>query len=337
MEGGKLMLPQDYRPSLDVRQTQRAIKELREVFQNNLAAALNLQRISAPLFVAAASGLNDNLSGVERPVGFDIPDTGDEVQIVQSLAKWKRQALGEYGFPQGEGMFTDMNAIRRDEKLDNLHSVYVDQWDWEAVIGEDERTEAQLHTTVRRIYGALKAAAAWVAVYWPPIRHDLPHEITVVTAQQLEDCWPGLTPKARENAICREAGAVFIQGIGAPLKSGQPHDGRAPDYDDWALNGDILVWHEPLQCAMELSSMGIRVDAPTLQAQLEAAGSTDRAGLPFHRALLEGRLPQTMGGGIGQSRLCMFLLKKAHIGEVQASVWPREMMRDCREQGIALL
>ena len=337
MEGSKLMLPVDYTPQLGVRQTQKAIKELREVFQNNLAAALHLQRISAPLFVSADSGLNDNLSGVERPVGFDIPDTGDNVQIVQSLAKWKRQALGVYGFPQGEGMFTDMNAIRRDERLDNLHSVYVDQWDWEAVIDESDCTEDKLRDTVDKIYGALKAAAAWVAVYWPPISHDLPHAITFITSQALEDRYPGLTPKEREHAICQECKAVFIQGIGAPLRSGQPHDGRAPDYDNWALNGDILVWHEPLGCAIELSSMGIRVDAPTLNHQLIASGTQARVALPFHQALLAGTLPQTMGGGIGQSRLCMFLLKKAHIGEVQASVWPRDMIEQCREKGIMLL
>ncbi len=337
MDASKLMLPKGYKPVLNVRQTQKAIKELREVFQDNLAAALGLQRVSAPLFVSADSGLNDNLNGVERPVGFDIPDTGDYVQVVQSLAKWKRLALKEYCFPAGEGMYTDMNAIRRDETLDNLHSVYVDQWDWELVIDRNERTAEKLKETVRKIYSAMKATATFVEVRYPPITHDMPHEITFITSQQLEDMFPGLTPKQREHEICKKHGAVFIMGIGGRLTSGSPHDGRAPDYDDWSLNGDILLWSPVLGCSIEMSSMGIRVDEQTMRRQLELSDTAERAGLPFHSALLRGELPQTMGGGIGQSRLCMYMLKTAHIGEVQASVWPREMIAMCRDAGVNLL
>lgn len=337
MDAGKLYIPAGYRPTLDVRQTQQAIKILRELFQNKLAYALNLQRISAPIFVPTDSGLNDNLNGVERPVQFDVPDTGDDVQIVHSLAKWKRMALGKYGFRPEEGMYTDMNAIRRDEVLDNLHSVYVDQWDWECVINRQDRTEAFLTDTVRQIYDALRETARELALIYPGVPAVLPRDITVVTSQQLEDWYPDLCPKDRENEICKIHGAVFLMGIGAALKSGAPHDGRAPDYDDWQLNGDILLWSDVLQSAFEISSMGIRVDEETLKKQLETAGCTERAELPFHKSLLKGELPYTIGGGIGQSRVCMYLLQKAHIGEVQASVWPAEMISHCTAAGIMLL
>jgi len=333
----KLILPAGYRPRLGLRDMQRGIKILKDQFERNLAVALSLERVSAPLFVTEDSGLNDNLNGVERPVRFDIRDTGEEVQIVHSLAKWKRWALAQYGFEPGRGLYTDMNAIRRDEELDNLHSVYVDQWDWEKVITREQRTEETLREIVRDIYGALRQTARAACYEFPAVDFPLAPEIAFVSAQELEDRWPALTPKQREDAICREKRAVFLMGIGGALRSGAPHDGRAPDYDDWTLNGDILVWNDVLGCAFELSSMGIRVDEDALRAQLAAAGCPERAALPFHRALLEGRLPCTVGGGIGQSRLCMLMLRCAHIGEVQAAVWPEDMRRTCRAHGIALL
>ena len=333
----ELILPAGYEPRLSLRDTQRGIKILKDHFQRYLAIALSLERVSAPLFVPRSSGLNDDLNGYERPVQFDVRDTGEEVQIVHSLAKWKRWALAQYSFEPGRGLYTDMNAIRRDEELDNLHSVYVDQWDWERVITREQRNVETLKETVRDIYGALKQTARTACYEFPAIDFPLAPEITFVTAQELEDRWPDLTPKQRENAVCQEKKAVFLIGIGGKLKSGKPHDGRAPDYDDWSLNGDILVWNDVLGCAFELSSMGIRVDENALLAQLQAAGCPERAEMPFHRALLNGELPYTIGGGIGQSRLCMLMLRCAHIGEVQAAVWPDKMRATCREHNIFLL
>lgn len=332
-----LILPPGYRPRLSLRDTQRGIKIIKDNFQRCLAVALNLERVSAPLLVTPESGFNDTLSGVERPVQFDLLSTGADVQVVQSLAKWKRWALGKYGFEPGRGLYADMNAIRRDEIPDNLHSVYVDQWDWEKVIARDQRTRQELMKTVRDIYGAIKQTARTACYEFPAIDFPLAEEVFFVTAQELEDVWPSLTPKQREDAICREKHSVFVMGIGGALKSGRPHDGRAPDYDDWTLNGDLLVWNDVLKLAFELSSMGIRVDEAALRAQLEAAGCPERAGLAFHKALLAGELPCTIGGGIGQSRLCMLMLRCAHIGEVQASVWPEEMVETCRAHSIFLL
>ncbi len=337
METTKLILPTGYKAPLNVQDTQRGIKVIKDNFERYLAVALNLRRVSAPLFVTRESGLNDDLNGVERPVGFDIPGVGRYVEIVHSLAKWKRWALKEYGFKPGEGLYTDMNAIRRDEALDNLHSVYVDQWDWEKVITPEQRTEEYLRETVRNIYGAIKQTAKTACYEFPGIDFPLTDDIFFITTSELEDLYPSLTPKERENAICRDKKAVFIMQIGDKLKSGIKHDGRAPDYDDWSLNGDILVWNEVLQMAFEISSMGIRVDAKALREQLDKADCPERASLPFHKALLEGELPCTIGGGIGQSRLCMLMLRTAHIGEVQASVWPEEMRGTCRENGIFLL
>ena len=334
---GRLILPAGYTPRLDVREVQRGIKVIKDNFERYLAIALNLERVSAPLFVTEGSGLNDDLSGVERPVSFDIRDIGGSVQIVHSLAKWKRWALGQYGFEVGRGIYTDMNAIRRDEELDNLHSVYVDQWDWERVITAEQRTEEYLRETVRAIYGAIKQTARTACYEFPKVDFPLADEIFFITAQELEDMYPRLTPKERENAICREKRSVFLLQIGGALRGGKPHDGRAPDYDDWTLNGDLLVWNDVLGLAFELSSMGIRVDADALRRQLRAAGREDKAELPFHRALLAGRLPYTVGGGIGQSRLCMLMLRQAHIGEAQAAVWPEEMREACRRHGIYLL
>ena len=338
MATDKLILPKGYAPRLSVRETQKGIKVIKDNFQRYLAVALNLERVSAPLFVTLQSGFNDNLSGVERPVQFDLLDMpGNEVQIVQSLAKWKRWALGEYGFEPGRGLYTDMNAIRRDEELDNLHSVYVDQWDWEKVITKEQRTEEYLIKTVRDIYGALKQTARTACYEFPSVDFPLADDIFFVTSQELEDTWPDLTPKQREHAICAFYKSVFIMRIGDKLKSGKPHDGRAPDYDDWQLNGDILVWNDVLHRSFELSSMGIRVDEKSLREQLEKSGCQDRAELDYHKKLLAGELPYTIGGGIGQSRLCMLMLRCAHIGEVHAAVWPKDMIETCRENNIFLL
>lgn len=335
---GKLIFPKNYSSHLTLRQTQWGIKIVKDNFQKYLAIALNLFRVSAPMFVTKASGLNDNLNGVERPVSFDIPELGDEtVEIVHSLAKWKRYALNAYGFKPGEGIYTDMNAIRRDEELDNLHSVYVDQWDWEKVITKEQRTSEYLTTTVRDIYGAIKQTARAACYKFPAIDFPLADDIFFVTAQELEDAYPTLSPKERECAICKDKKSVFLMQIGDKLKSGKPHDGRAPDYDDWSLNGDILVWNELLGQSFELSSMGIRVDEKALREQLEKAGCPERAELPFHKALLNGELPYTIGGRIGQSRLCMLMLRKAHIGEVHASLWSDEMRKACSEHNIFLL
>jgi aspartate--ammonia ligase len=332
----QLIIPKDYRSLLTLRQTQIAIKKVKDFFQQNLAVELNLTRVSAPLFVSNQSGLNDNLSGVERPVNFDLR-SGENLEIVHSLAKWKRMALKQYDFAMHEGLYTDMNAIRRDEDVDNLHSMFVDQWDWEKIIAKEERTEEYLKQTVKYIYEALKHTENYIADDYNFVQKLLPEQITFVTTQELEDRWPDATPKQREYNIVREHGAVFLMQIGGALKSGEPHDGRAPDYDDWTLNGDILVYYPVLDVALELSSMGIRVDEEAMRRQLAIRGCEERAKLPFHQALLAGELPYTVGGGIGQSRMCMFFLRKAHIGEVQSSFWPEDVRKACREAGIALL
>ncbi len=333
-----LVIPKNYNSNLDGRETERAIKFIKDTFQHEIIAALNLQRISAPLFVRPETGLNDNLNGVERPVSFDAPCIGGaNLEIVHSLAKWKRMTLGRYGFNAGEGLYTDMNAIRRDEEVDNLHSMYVDQWDWEAVIAKADRTEQTLKSYVQRIYAAMKSTQSRVCQKYSGIKNNFPEEITFVTTQELEDMYSELDPKERENALLREKKAVFLMQIGKELKSGQKHDGRAPDYDDWELNGDILLYYPLMDIAYELSSMGIRVDEDSLAAQIKAAGCEDRLELEFHKKLLNKELPYTIGGGIGQSRLCMFMLGKAHIGEVQSSVWPDEMRKECAENGIKLL
>lgn len=333
-----LFIPKNYTSDLNTRDTQRGIKIVKDNFERYLAVALGLQRVSAPLFVDKDSGLNDDLNGVERPVEFDIPGAGcDCAQIVQSLAKWKRWALGQYGFLPGEGLYTDMNAIRRDEELDNIHSVYVDQWDWEKVITKEQRTPEYLERVVRDIYGAIKQTARTACYEFPAIDFPLVDDIFFVSSQELEDTWPDLAPRLREDKICHEKKSVFVFQIGDKLKSGTRHDGRAPDYDDWALNGDILVWNKVLGHAFELSSMGIRVSEQSLKEQLEKSGCPERATLPFHRSLLAGELPYTIGGGIGQSRLCMLMLKKAHIGEVQAGLWPKDMVETCRKNDIFLL
>ena len=332
------ILPTDYTPSLDLYQTQLAIKAAKDIFERKLAKALDLQRVSAPLFVDKLTGLNDDLNGVERPVQFDLLEQpGVCIQVVQSLAKWKRYALGRYGFPVGKGLYTDMNAIRRDEITDNLHSIYVDQWDWEKVITKQMRNEETLHETVRAIHGAIYETAALLKKEFPALTVEIPEEIHFITTQELEDRWPDLSPAQREQAFIQEHGAAFFQQIGWPLRSGVRHDGRAPDYDDWSLNGDIVYFHRPLGCRFEVSSMGIRVDAEAMRTQLKAAGCEERAALPFHSALLSGQLPQTMGGGIGQSRLCMLLLGKAHIGEVQCAVWPPEAVERFASHGVSLL
>ena len=326
-----------YQSRLDLIETELAIKQVKDAFEKNLAQALDLTRVSAPLFVPAGSGINDDLNGVERPVSFDVKATGSTVEIVHSLAKWKRYALKKYGFPVHRGLYCDMNAIRRDEELDELHSVYVDQWDWEKVIAREDRTPAFLEATVRTIYAVMRQTAQGICDAFPALENYFPEKISFVTTQELEDAYPGLTPKAREREAVRKYGAVFLKNIGGKLRSGSKHDGRAPDYDDWNLNGDILVYYPPLDCAFELSSMGIRVDETSLIAQLEAENCTDRLNLPFHRALAAGELPLTMGGGIGQSRLCMIMLNKVHIGEVQVSVWDEKTHTLCKNENIPLM
>ena len=333
----KLTIPAGYHAPLSVYELQRAIEFIKSNFQVNLSNALNLRRVSAPLFVEENSGLNDNLNGYERPVRFDIPDVGAEAQVVHSLAKWKRLALKRYQFNAGKGLFTDMNAIRRDEEVDNLHSVYVDQWDWEKVITREDRNEAYLRRTVRDIAGAICETNDALGVAFPCLHTKLDREVFFITTQELEDLYPDKTPKERENAIVRAHHTVFLMQIGGKLRSGKPHDGRAPDYDDWALNGDILMWNDILGCAFEVSSMGIRVDAQSLDRQLTLSGCDDRRALPFHKMLLADELPLTMGGGIGQSRLCMLMIGTCHIGEVQSSLWDRETAEKCREAGILLL
>ena len=331
------IIPEHYQPALGLYETQKAIGLIKNIFQVKLCAALRLKRVTAPLFVDPATGLNDDLNGVERPVGFDIPAVGIEGQVVHSLAKWKRLALHDYNFFVGNGLVADMNAIRRDEELDNLHSIYVDQWDWEKVIDESTRNEATLKDTVERIVSAICGTLDELKWQFSDLSTELCRQVFFIKSQELEDLYPDKTPKEREQLIVKEHKTVFIQQIGGKLKSGKPHDGRAPDYDDWELNGDLLFWHEPLQCALEISSMGIRVDPESLDRQLTLAGCEERRKLPFHQMLLKGELPLTIGGGIGQSRLCMLLLGKAHVGEVQASLWDEETQRLCKEAGIVLL
>ena len=334
----KVTIPQGYKTPLSVYEMQRAIEFIKSNFQMNLCNALNLRRVSAPLFVEEHSGLNDNLNGVERPVSFDIPDVGANAQVVHSLAKWKRLALKRYGFNVGKGLVTDMDAIRRDEEVDNLHSVYVDQWDWEKVISREERNEAYLRQVVRAIVGAVCETNDALHTAFPSLHTIIERDVYFITTQELEDRYGDLTPKEREDAICREHHTVFLMQIGGALRgSGQPHDGRAPDYDDWELNGDILIWNDVLGRAFEISSMGIRVDESSMARQLEIRGCTERAELPFHKMLLSGQLPLTIGGGIGQSRLCMLLIGTCHIGEVQSSLWDKNTLSECEKAGIMLL
>jgi len=329
-------IPEGYVSALNVRDTQVAIKKIKDFFERDLAMALNLTRVSAPLFVNSESGLNDNLNGVERPVNFDI-HSGENIEIVHSLAKWKRLALKEYGFKVGEGLYTDMIAIRRDETMDNIHSMYVDQWDWERIITKEQRTEKTLKETVRSIYSSLRRTEKYISELYPYIERELPDEITFVTAQELEDRYPDLSSKEREKAAAKEYGAVFIMQIGGEMKSGKIHDGRAPDYDDWTLNGDIIVYFPVLDIPFELSSMGIRVDEDALMRQLKIRGCEDRKELAFHKALLNCELPYTIGGGLGQSRICMYFLRKAHIGEVHSSYWTEDIRKDCENAGVKLL
>ena len=332
------VIPAGYKSLLGLYDTQKAIGLIKTIFQEKICAALHLKRVTAPLFVAQGSGLNDDLNGVERPVRFDVPGLSGEAEVVHSLAKWKRYALAKYGFRPWQGIVCDMNAIRRDEIPDNLHSIYVDQWDWERVITARQRTIPFLQDTVRDIVDAVCATSDELRWKFPALKKiHLTREVTFITTQELEDRYPDLTPKERENAFAKEHGTICILQIGGKLKSGKPHDGRAPDYDDWTLNCDILFWHKPLNCALELSSMGIRVDADALRRQLAEAGCPQRAELHFHKMLLDGTLPLTMGGGIGQSRLCMLLLGKAHVGEVQVSLWDEDTVEACRAAGVELL
>jgi aspartate--ammonia ligase len=340
------IIPENYRSILDVIETEKAIKLIKDFFQINLAEALNLKRVTAPLFVKAGTGINDDLTGVERPISFNIknmPDT--KAEIVQSLAKWKRLTLAYLKIRKGKGIYTDMNAIRPDETLDNLHSLYVDQWDWERVISKAERDLAFLKSMVKKIYLVLKKTEHFICAHYSEIKSILPEDIFFIHSQELARRYPELTPEEREDAICREWGAVFIMGIGAPLSNGRPHDGRAPDYDDWTtptekgpgLNGDIIIWYPVLKKAFEISSMGIRVDQQALKKQLKITGTTERKEFYFHKKLLRGELPLSIGGGVGQSRLCMFFLRKAHIGEIQASIWPDEIIEECEKNKIFLL
>ena len=331
-------IPAGYTQVLDAYQTQRAIEHIKTTFQREFCAALNLKRVSAPLFVASDSGLNDNLNGHERPVAFDIPALdGKHAEVVHSLAKWKRLALLRYGFTMGNGLYTDMNAIRRDEDLDNIHSIYVDQWDWEKVITKEARNVDYLKLMVKAIVGAVCATEEQLQVHFPQLQHKLCREVTFVTSQELCDLYPDLTPEQREYEFTKIHKTVFVIGIGDVLSDGKPHGGRAPDYDDWSLNGDLLFWHETLERALEISSMGIRVDEQSMDRQLRVSGCDDRRELPFHKMLLAGELPLTVGGGIGQSRLCMLLLGSAHIGEVQSGIWDEETRRICAKAGVRLL
>ena len=334
---GTVIIPEGYKSCLSTYETQEAIGMIKNLMQKKLCMALKLKRVTAPLFVDPASGLNDDLNGVERPVTFDIPDAKMEAQVVHSLAKWKRMALYRYNFHPGKGILCDMNAIRRDEELDNLHSAYVDQWDWEKIITAEDRNMDYLKNTVTRIVESICNALDEVKYQYENLHTELCREITFITSQELEDLYPNLTPKEREYAFVKEKKTVFIMQIGDLLKSGERHDGRAPDYDDWILNGDLLFWHEPLQCALEVSSMGIRVDAKTLDEQLTKAGCDERRNLTFHKMLLNNELPLTIGGGIGQSRICMLLLQKAHVGEVQASIWDEHTLEACEKAGIEIL
>ena len=333
----RLFIPENYKSPMDVYRTQKAISFIKQTFQARLAAALNLKRVSAPLFVTEASGLNDNLNGTERPVSFDVPAVGESVQVVHSLAKWKRLALHEYHFYVGNGLYTDMNAIRRDEELDNIHSIYVDQWDWEKVITREERNLDYLKDVAQNIVNVICDTNEALKLDFPELSIDLNREMFAITTSELEDMYPTLTPKEREDAITKQHGTVLLMQIGGKLKNGKPHDGRAPDYDDWALNGDILFYNEVLGRAFEISSMGIRVDEESLDRQLTERGCDDRRALPFHKKLLAGELPLSIGGGIGQSRLCMLMMGSAHIGEVQSSVWDKETIDGCKAAGIRLL
>jgi aspartate--ammonia ligase len=333
-----LVIPANYRSELNLYETQEAISTIKDFFQQALSEQLTLLRVTAPLFVTPESGLNDNLNGIERPVDFDIKEQeGQTAEIVQSLAKWKRYALKKYGFHPGEGLYTDMNAIRRDEVADNIHSIYVDQWDWEKIILKEQRNKETLKEVVRKVYKAIKKTEKYMSIRYDYIEEILPKDIFFITSEELAEMYPGYTSKEREDKIARLKGAVFIMGIGHEMSNGERHDGRAPDYDDWNLNGDIIVWYPLLNRALELSSMGIRVDKDALEAQLKISGCEDRAELPFQKAVINGQLPYTVGGGIGQSRLCMFYLRKAHIGEVQCSIWPEEMRKECEYMGIKLL
>ncbi|WP_343824507.1 aspartate--ammonia ligase [Clostridium subterminale] len=335
MEG--IVIPKGYKSNATLIETEVHIKKIKDFFEKSLSEILSLTRVSAPLFVDSQSGLNDNLNGVERPVVFDLLATGENVEIVHSLAKWKRMSLHRYDFQVGDGLYTDMNAIRRDEELDNLHSVYVDQWDWEKVIKKEDRNEEYLKDVVRKIYEVFKKTQEFVDTNLMKVENSLPKEIHFITTQDLEDRYPNLTAKEREDKICKEFGAVFIMKIGGVLKSGEKHDGRSPDYDDWNLNGDILFWYPLLDRAVELSSMGIRVDEEALDYQLTVSGNDNRRSLDFHKRLLAGELPYTIGGGIGQSRICMFFLNKAHIGEVQATTWDEKNVKICKKNNISLL
>ena len=334
----RLIIPQGYHSELNLHDTQIGIKTVKDFFQNLLAERLNLSRVTAPIFVDPLSGLNDNLNGVERPVSFGIKELGDkEAEVVHSLAKWKRYALNKYGFSVGEGLYTDMNAIRRDEDTDNIHSIFVDQWDWEKIITKEQRTEEYLKETVKTVYKVLRKTEKYMSIQYDYIEEILPHDIFFITTQELENMFPDFTPKEREYYIAKAKGAVCIMKIGDVLESGEKHDGRAPDYDDWELNADILVYYPVLDIALELSSMGIRVDKKALLSQLKKAGCEERAKLPFQKAVIDGKLPYTIGGGIGQSRICMFFLRKAHIGEVQCSIWPEEVIKEATTKGIQLL
>ena len=329
-------IPEGYTSHLSLRETELAIKKVKDFFERDLSIELNLTRVSAPLFVNAKSGMNDNLNGTERPVSFDV-FSGEQFEIVHSLAKWKRYALALYGFEENEGLYTDMNAIRRDEDTDNIHSIFVDQWDWEKIISKENRTVETLKKTVKLIYAALRHTEYYITKEYNFIGSLLPEKITFLTAMELEEKYPTLSRKEREKAAAKEYGAIFLMGIGGALRDGKPHDGRAPDYDDWDLNGDIIVYYPVLDIALELSSMGIRVDEEAMLRQLKTAGCEDRVRYPFHKALLEGKLPYTIGGGIGQSRMCMFFLRKAHIGEVQSSYWDDETLQYCADHGVKLL
>ena len=333
----QLIIPKDYMPAIGHMESQRAIKKIKDYFQQELAYGLNLRRVSAPLFVIPESGLNDNLNGTERRVQFSLLDMEEQtVEVVQSLAKWKRMALGKYEVEPGHGIYTDMNAIRRDEELDNLHSIYVDQWDWEKVITKEQRTTEYLHETVTTIYNAVKNLGDYVNRLYRDIQTELPNEIFFITSQELFDRYPDKTPKEREDLICKEYGAVFIEKIGGLLNNGDKHDGRSPDYDDWELNGDIILWNEVLGRAFEISSMGIRVDAKSMKSQLEVSNKEERLKYTFHQMVMNDELPLTIGGGIGQSRMCMLLLGKAHIGEVQVSLWDQETVDACEGKIILL-
>ncbi len=342
-----LYIPQEYKPLIDLKETEKAIKLIKDFFQENLAKALKLRRVTAPLFVLRGTGINDDLNGIERPVSFPIKDMNESVaEVVQSLAKWKRMILSDYQIETGYGIYTDMNAIRPDETLDNIHSLYVDQWDWEKIVKKEERTVGYLKNIVNSIYSVLKKTEQHIYAAYPEIIPELPNKITFVHAEELEEMYPDLSSKQREDEITKKHGAVFVIGIGHPLKSGEPHDGRAPDYDDWisdnedgyhGLNGDILLWDKVLNRSLEISSMGIRVDKEALEAQLKMTGTEKRKNLMFHQRLLNDELPLSIGGGIGQSRLCMFFLKKAHIGEIQATIWPDDMIEECKKHNIHLM